>query len=100
MKTSTATPDDDELKHTKITIPELQPDGTIKYVTRSYYEQLAHEAVRMEKHIPTSRKDLLKDLISCLDSDLQIDLSVKFKHKEPVVIIKQWFVSKEAFNRK
>lgn len=94
----------DDLQHVKVVMPEPLKDGSVQYTTESYYEQLSHKMIEMEKQLPTNKQQVLKDVISCLDHLLQgsprLVLTIDAKHNEPVRIVKRWMVSKENFNRR
>lgn len=71
----------------------------------SYYEQLAHTLVEIEKHVPTSRQTVLKELINCLeyitrDKSTEVNIQIKARNGEPIEITKRWVTVKESFNRR
>src|SRR5688572_1157669 len=96
----------DKPKHTKITTYIQQEDGTIKSITESYFDDLAsrHEDIISKKK--TDRNNFLSDVISCLDvitkqqaKVLTLTISVD-EWNQPSLIVKEYTVRKENFNRR
>lgn len=95
-----------DIKHTKITSYEEQPDGSIKAVTESYFEDLASRKEDIIKNVQTSHKDFLSDIINCLDvinlkqtKELNLRITVD-EYLNPKLIVKQYTVRKESFNKR
>lgn len=90
------------LQHIKVVIPEPEEDGSIRFTTESYYEQLAHRTVEVEKKLSTDRQRILKDLISCLEvlsTSNRLVLTIDGFEGKPVQITKRYLVSRENFKR-
>jgi hypothetical protein len=92
------------MKHARVTTRTPQEDGSEEIKTDSYYEKLAHTMTEIEKQVPTTRHTILKELINCLElitkeNSPEINLKIKAKNGEPVLITKRWITVKESFNR-
>lgn len=94
----------EEIKHAQITTTEPLPDGSIKVVTESHYDFLAHRTESIKKQFPTNKRDVLKDLLTCIEPLVQGAVQVNIQiHKKPDG---QWWVTrdvmvlKESFKRK
>lgn len=96
----------DNLKHAKVTTTETNQDGTTTITTESYFEKLSHRKQEIEKHIPVSRRNVLSELISCLDVITQEgspELTITIKSRsdgEPYQLSKRWVASKEDLGKK
>jgi hypothetical protein len=93
-------------KHTKITLYEELPDGSISAVTESYFEELASRKSDIIAKVKTDRSTFLSDVISCLDviskqqaKELHLTISVD-EWNQPNLIIKQYTIRKENFKRR
>ena len=91
-------------KHAKVTTITPQEDGTVEISAESYYEQLAHVLVEIEKRIPTSRQTILTEIINCLElitkeKSPKLVITIEAKNGEPMNLIKRWTTVKESFNR-
>ncbi len=99
-------PDTQDPKHTKIVTRTVIDGGESSIRTESYYEQLAHTQVDVEKRILTSRTNLMKDLLSCLDvisKNLSREVTIKVvvgKDLQPHMITKQYTVFRQEGKRK
>jgi hypothetical protein len=93
-----------DLKHIKVVTPDPQPDGSVMYTTESYYEQLSHKMIELQKELPTNKQHVLQDIISCLDHLFQgsprLVLTIDASENEPIRIVKRWLVSRESFKRR
>jgi len=93
-------------KHSKITTYEVQDDNTIKAITESYYDELVGRKEDVITKVKTDRSSFLSDVISCLDviskqqaKELHLTITVD-DWNQPSLIIKQYTVRKENFNRR
>lgn len=91
-------------KHQKETTYSKQDDGSIKIQTDSYYEQLAHQVVEIEKQLQSSFYTLKKDIDLALnhiieDGSPKLVLTIEIKHGEPK-ITKRWITLKQSFNKR
>lgn len=96
----------DTPKHTKITTYEEQPDGSIKAITESYFEELSSRKEDVIKSIKTNHNDFLSDVISCLDviskqqsKKLILTITVDEWNK-PNLIVKEYTVRKDTFQKR
>lgn len=96
----------DKPKHTKITTYTPQEDGTIKSITESYFDDLASRSEDVISKKKTDRNNFLSDVISCLDvitkqqaKVLTLTISVD-EWNQPSLIVKEYTVRKENFNRR
>jgi len=96
----------DKPKHSKITKYEEQSDGSIKATTESYFEELASRKEEVIKSVKTNHDSFLSDVISCLDvinlqqaKELHLTITVDEWNK-PALIIKQYIIRKENYNRR
>jgi len=96
----------DTPKHTKITTYVVQDDGTIRAFTDSYFEDLASRKEDVIAKVKTNKNNLLSDIISCLDVIMKqqakvLNLTVTVDEwNQPNLIVKQYTVRKENFNRR
>jgi len=96
----------DTPNHSKITTYEVQDDNIIKATTESYYDELVGRKEDVIAKVKTDRNNFLSDVISCLDviskqqaKQLQLTITVD-EWNQPSLIIKQYTVRKENFNRR
>lgn len=96
----------DKPKHTKITSYRKQEDGTLLSITESYFEDLASRKEDIIAKIKTNRNNFLSDVISCLDviskqqaKELHLTITVN-EWNQPDIIVKQYTVRKETFNKR
>lgn len=93
-------------KHAKISTYEQAADGTIKRTTKSYFDYLASIKEERIDKVKTSRENLLKDVVSCLDVIAQqktkeLTLTIlSDEFNQPTRIIKTYTISKEEFKRR
>lgn len=93
------------IKHAKVTTSTLQEDGSIKTQTDSYYEELAHTIIKIEKQLPVTLNTLIKEIMTALEpitkeKSPEVNLRIKAKNGEPIQLIKRWVTTKESYNRK
>jgi hypothetical protein len=96
----------DTPKHSKITKYEVVDETTIKATTESYYDELVGRKEDVISKVKTDRNSFLSDVISCLDviskqqaKELHLTITVD-DWNQPSLIIKQYTVRKENFNRR
>lgn len=91
-------------QHAKVITTDTFEDGSTKTVAESYYEKLSHRTEEVEKYLLTSRQNILKDIIECIDPILKgsprITLTIEAKNNEPFKITKRIVTLKESFDRK
>ena len=91
-------------KHQKITTYQKQEDGSVKIDQKSYYEQLSHVLVEIEKPMVSSFFTLKKDVDMALDHILKdgspkLVLTIELKAGQPR-ITKRWVTIKENYNKR
>lgn len=93
--------DEQTLDFGRVSWEEPNPDGTTSIIEEGYYEgERKSIKVTIRQDIDTSKANLLKDLISCLDElktptpDLTIIIK-KDRFNNPFLIQKSWVKLKE-----
>lgn len=96
----------DKPKHTKLTTYIQQEDGTIRAVTDSYFEDLASRKEDVIAKVKTDRNSFLSDVISSCDVIMKqqakvLSLTITVDEwNQPELIVKQYTIRKENFNRR
>lgn len=91
------------MKHAKVTTYSKDNNGDVNIKTESYYEQLAHEVVEIEKHILTTFDTLQKDVDEALvhitdRGTSQLVLTIKVANGVPK-LTKRWITLKKDYPR-
>lgn len=91
------------MKHAKVTTYSKQDNGDVQIKTESYYEQLAHEVVEVERHILTTFETLKKDVEDSLEQitdrgTTQLVLTIKVQNGVPK-LTKRWIALKKDYPR-
>ena len=94
--------DELELKHVKRTIVTVLPDDTERIESESYYDELKHRKVELEKKNIVAGRDLLKIMMECSSAltDGQsetLTLSITRRAGNVYEIKKRWQVSNQKF---
>lgn len=93
------------ITHAKVTTTDRLPDGTgEKVTTESYYDELAHRQVEIEKKVYTSKKAVLTELIEAStllsEGSPKVTITLEIDRQEFVKVTKRWTVSKEHYKRR
>lgn len=96
---------DDDHQHEKVTTVTPQPDGSDKIETRSYYEKLANIQEELEKQIPVDRRNVLKEIINCLefitrDGSPELTIRIKARGGEPVLLTRRHVTYRQNLGKK
>lgn len=99
-------PDLNEKKHLKIKTIQENIDGSLVVKTETYYDKLTSTKEEVVKQITTSKEDLLRDVVSCLDvvnkqQTKELTLTIYLNElNQPTRIVKQYATRKENYNRR
>ena len=96
----------DPPQHSKVRTFTPQPDGSIVINTESYYEDLSSVGQEIMRHYKTSARDIVADVIKCLDvfkhggtHKLTIEISTDVD-RMPTQITQTYMTNKEVFAKR